>query len=739
MDQDPTNSTDKRNWRERLGIGKNGAGSELPKIASEFEPAPAKKAAASPTKPAPMAPRIAPRPATGAAPSAAVAARPAVQKPTIPASRPATPSTARPAAPAPAVTPVARPASVAPRTPPVSADALAAKLKEQRDAAEKLAIQRVASAKQKIDGGAGAGNKPKFSFADSEPPPVQVPRPAVAVTPPPVLKPTLPPSAAPAPYSQPNYPTNLPQGYPAGFNQQAPAGYRPIDPATGFAQPPAFQPRAPQPQQAQLQPALRPNLNQSFRPASPSGFQGQSFQPRASVPQQPRMPQMPMPQSTGQGPRLTPIAQDDVFEDAPPPRPQRRATAKEYQQAYSDDLSDGFENERPRALGWILTLLLLTALAVAGGYYYLQNKSPKVASSGQPVAVEAPTTPVKVPAEQPATPTAPLEQAGKKLIYDRIEGDKEVPGGPLKSSEQAPNPQGVAPSATGNGGAIPLPLPPPPAANGKQGALDNDGKNDIALITPAAEQSSAANSSDGKVNSTSASATADSLPMPTGADATNPPAAPAQAAAIAAVTAAASAAKPTSTASAEEVITPVKKEPTKKIAPKPVAEETSATALGANPVVLVAPSAPIAPVARTLSQQTTKLAAVATAKPAVPAATGIYGDLPAAAPVAPAAPANIAKAQAAAAPTPQPVATNPGFQVQLASFASKSEATTEYQRLAAKHGAIITRYAPLIEQAQVAGSTRYRLNLGPMATNDVAQSVCASLISAGERDCLVRR
>jgi hypothetical protein len=59
--------------------------------------------------------------------------------------------------------------------------------------------------------------------------------------------------------------------------------------------------------------------------------------------------------------------------------------------------------------------------------------------------------------------------------------------------------------------------------------------------------------------------------------------------------------------------------------------------------------------------------------------------------------------------------------------------------LSAKHGAIITRYAPIIETGNVAGSTRYKLDLGPMASNDAASGVCAALISAGERDCKVGR
>ena len=109
-------------------------------------------------------------------------------------------------------------------------------------------------------------------------------------------------------------------------------------------------------------------------------------------------------------------------------------------------------------------------------------------------------------------------------------------------------------------------------------------------------------------------------------------------------------------------------------------------------------------------------------------------------PVIPAAPP--APQVATAAPSiipPEPTANTGAFVAQLASFKSKSEATTEYSRLAAKHGPIIKRYAPIIEQASVAGSTRYRLNIGPMASQDVASNFCSSLFAAGERDCLVHR
>ena len=121
MDQNSDNGTDKRSWRERLGIG---AGKDMPRIADEFAPAaPAAKAA---VRPAPMAPR----PGVKAAPPRAAAA-PAPEK-------------------------------------------LAEKLKAQRDAQERLAEQRVQAARQRTEikpeatNGNGSGAKPKFTFAVEE-------------------------------------------------------------------------------------------------------------------------------------------------------------------------------------------------------------------------------------------------------------------------------------------------------------------------------------------------------------------------------------------------------------------------------------------------------------------------------------------------------------------------------------------------------------------------------------------
>jgi hypothetical protein len=119
----------------------------------------------------------------------------------------------------------------------------------------------------------------------------------------------------------------------------------------------------------------------------------------------------------------------------------------------------------------------------------------------------------------------------------------------------------------------------------------------------------------------------------------------------------------------------------------------------------------------------------------------------------PQAPAALAEASEPSAPVkpavkkPQIVAPGPeqqaslgnGFSVQLASFRSRNEATTEFSRLKAKHAATLGRFSPIISEAQVGGSTRYRLSVGGMSSQAQASAVCSSLFAGGERDCLVKR
>ncbi len=760
MDQNSGGTTDKRNWRDRLGIGKPAA-AELPKLADEFKPAqepkdepngdarpavassPARPAARPIAKGAPMAPRV-PRPAS-------VAPAPAA----IPMPAPTAVPTPNSEAPKPAA---------ASRAAPLPADVLANKLRDQREAAERLAVQRVQAAKQRAEAATHAASdnnnsRPKFSFADEKSNAPQQARPGVQPNPSP-----LPASRVPAPQLQPPRPqlggntsfgpppvfpqhgnTYVPpgnnfgsQGYQNGYpGNYAPPSYRPTDPATGY-QPqsgsgyvqrqPNYQPPAP--------PQSRPSITPSRGPASqPAAY------PRARA----NTPVMPVEPTFGND-------GDDIFEQAPTPRvPSRRASASEYQQAYREEVAYEEGLPRSRGFGTILGLLvlgLLVAFGVVYGYQHLVKNAKTAGASGNVPVVSAPSTPAKTSADNNA---AQSDAAGKKQIYDRIEGDHEVNAGTLKSTEEAPaSPQDQSAQPTsatgdqGGGDAVPVPLPPPPGGgSGQQGALAPDGNSDVANETPAAEPSSAANSSGGS----SVPAQASALP----GDASKPtPGLPIPGNTVkSANTMVPTAAKPSKTVSSSEseaigdtstqdnaaIAAPAAKpDKMKKLVLGKAAEKKVAS----DGMILVPPTRQVT--------TTTSASAPPPTTAVVSSGGGLYGDAPlvtnpAPAPVAPAAkaPTQIASATPTTPAASKSLAGTGAYIVQLSSFGTKAEATAEYQRLSSTHGALVMRYAPIIDQAQVAGSTRYQLNLGPMASNDIASSFCQSLISAGERDCSVRR
>jgi SPOR domain len=799
MDQNTSGGNDKRNWRERLGIGtkevsgsKDPADTAMPRVANEF-----KQVRPAPT-PAPLAPR-----------TAAPIVKPVGQ-------------VAKAAPMAPRLAP--RPAAVAPvnRAPALQPDALAQKLKSQREAAEKMAEQRVIAARQRAEAAlapiAAAPSKPKFAFADDDAKssklaapqvnqqqrPLQAARPTALPPANPQIAPPRPqlggnvavPQRAPAP-QQSAYPQGQPynqqQGYPNSYipvaaqqpqqNYAPPPAYRPIDPATGYAPPPAYVPT----------PGYAPAPRQQYE----SGPQGQ---PRLQIP--PRAPQL---NPAGYEPTLQPGSrpvvqqryadhdQDDIFERPAQQRGQRRATANDYQQAYRE-VEAGFDDEGSRSnVPWILVGLLALVLAGFGSIWaYTNYVKPSMiggaATTQQDVpVVKAPEQATKVtPTVEPETVAPAAGQTApptKKQIYDRIVGDREVLGGEIVPTEETPvqpatNAQPIpAPDATGTGAdGTPLPLPPPPGDN-TQGSLEPSTKGDqqIANITPAASESLAADSQ---------IAAAPQEPTPTAA-----PAAEVQITPAAPVPGETSPLKPAQGApaitavepNAAEAISDVPVETSKSPAvAKPVAPKKIVIApkveksLGSKPVVLV--PAVKQPKARSTQRVETV---------AVDNANSLYGDgtevaeatvvaqspqtAVTAAPKrkslldlfkrnketvgqdladtaidpfeAPKAPSAQKVVSLDTKPTIETATAKPtgAYVAQLASFKSKSEANQEYARMKSKHGAIISRYAPIISQAQVAGTTRYRLNLGPMASANVASSFCQSLFAAGERDCLVQR
>jgi SPOR domain len=841
MDQDKTNGPEKRNWREKLGIGTNGTAKDLPKISNDFTKA-APAGAAVVTAPRPVAPR-------GDAPSkSAVKTAPM-------APRPGSAAMAKSAAPRPAA--------------PVSPDKLAERLRSQRDASAKLAEQRVQVARQRADTSApaataapapsaSAGPKPKFAFAEDDskaarqvpqaeaeklvaavqrPAPLQAAPPAAqpaqrpaAFQPQPKAQPALAPSrpslgAAPQPFPPrppqqapqqatpgQGFPQQVPPGYPPqGFGQQPP-GYRPIDPATGYPQQP-YAPYGQQPFPQQGRPPFVPNQRFNQPPqnyAPPAG-------PRLNVPQRPGLNanlsgaeptafNTPQP-GVRQPPRVArepdgydDMSSDDSLFETPASSLQRptgrRPSSSDYQQAYRD-AEAGFEEELPSSkLPWILPGILLVGVLLAGllTWGYLTKIKPMMNGTQQ-----ATTTQTEVPVVQPPTQPARAQPettqqtnaaggATRKQIYDRIVGDKEVLGGQMVPTEEvpasteganaAPQPDGTGDAVPAQGGdAVPLPIPPPPGDN-TQGALpsqpEDPNKQSAETTLPAAGESQAAVAVPAPGE---ASAESSALAQNTVKD--SPSAAANSVAAI-------PAADDPQAAAPEEQIVPEK--------PKTVAPKKKAAAsinklkqlpkrrmadLGAKPVVLV----PAPKKAKSAAQTDQVDAAVTTAEAdANTADNGLYGtkyivDSPAAnvpaanagTAVAPkkkktladlfrsdsgdaatqtasnsvpeaATPKATAPVVAAkpAAPVQQASAASNGFVAQLASFRSNAEATAEFSRMKSKYGSALSGLSPVIRQAEVAGTTRYRLAVGPFASRDEANALCSKLFAAGERDCLVR-
>lgn len=800
-------------------------GKDLPKISDEFKstsqaprpapPAPPKESKLPPasarahqpvTRPAPMAPRTPPRPA---AQSAAPAA----------------------------------PRSVAPI--PQGASGLGDRLRAERNAAEKLAEQRVSQARgSSIDRplqpptnqrpAGPAPERPKFSFSAEElakdkreqapppPPEREFPtfssKPSLSATPPPPLTPPRPALGGNA------------QAQPA---QQPPqARQQPPKPPPASSAPPAsggFQPRFSPPPQP-------PGGNYRSLDPPPGGF-AQKSKPYAdtaafredplarrpanreydSYRRGPALPPSPQPQpaygeeegpSLGDYRRRPPVPArarrpaydeevNEVFEDEEPPRPQRRrASAQDYNRAYRD-YEEGYEAEAPRRRGpwpWLAAFAAVALLAAGIIYYYLTYmKAPGTGAGNVPV-IEAPETAPKT-APEPSASGSTLGTGGttqpngaeRKQIYDRILGDDEVGGSQVVPTQEQPQTveptgdnqgQDAAPlpnPASGTDGnanePLPLPLPPP----GEQGALPNNANQQSAAL--------------GAVNKTAGPQPVSNSAADTGAPV------PGQLAKATEQIAAQQPPPQVEEVSEPEPLPVQPEKPAKpklkaeKKPPKKVAAEDAPGAGqndGVEPLVLVPPAqtgttqaqdiqnptpiavpdvdqqpkAETAPAAEQKSKSffgfgstKRKLTGKAAERASAQGGSGNWTNSPdpnsASAETPDNAPQQIAAVEPeplpvpAPEPAPQPTtqAAKPssgGYVAQLASFRSEAEAMAEYDRLRAKHGNVLSGLSPRVVKATVAGGSRYRLAVGPLASRSAASKICNSLIAAGERDCLVR-
>ena len=756
MDQDSTNGAtgDKPKWRERLGIGAK----DMPKISDEFKSQPFATPAAKPDartpqpviKLAPMAPR-----SHGQQPAA--------------------------------VTPVDR----EPRRGSENSEGLAEKLRAQRAAAEMLAVQRVSAARQRAEARIAAEPglpaqrartndasspdatqpRPKFSFAEDDQAGPRRGEPGLLLgkggngtqrSPAGVASATslVPPRPAlGGERPQPSL-SRQPQ---SSYRPDSSPAYRPIDPATGFVASPsrtaAFGGQRAYSQEAGGLAQGSRNLARKSpydpyrrnQDGSPYGAETHGEDWRGD----PRLGRSLT--GRGQGRAAEDEFDDDVFEDEPPPR--RRAGASDYRSAYRE-AEDGDTDDRRRSNGpWLLLLALLVAAFAIFSVFWFWSRTSNVASNsaGDTVPlIAAPEQPAKTAAEKTTEGAGDAAAVSRKQIYDRIVGDREVTGDTVVPTEVTPiQPEagesdtgGMAqPTGTNDQGTdevVPLALPPATGQN-TEGKIDQgtDQQAVAAAGQPEVEE----------VKSQTASQSGDTIASLLPATGTEEDAAAPETK----VAATATASSTSETVKPEVQSTPPVQKKTAAAKKKLPAADSTAS-LGAEPVVIVPPGEIMAPSQETVGSGTLSAADAVQKQPPVRRKrtlldlfNGNKDNAPSQDTVVVKQPAPEQKttettetkvaslAPETAKPLPEKQSGASGYVVQLASFRSQEEAQAEYARLRSKYPSVIGTLPSSIVQATVAGSTRHRLGLGPLATRDQASQICSSLIAGGERDCLVRK
>ena len=472
---------------------------------------------------------------------------------------------------------------------------------------------------------------------------------------------------------------------------------------------------------------------------------------------------------------------------------------REVEAGYDDEAP---RNKGPWILLGLLLLALAAAFAGVW-YYTTTIKplmSQSTSEQQQLPVVEAPDTAAKVAPDRSLTAAETPGAPTKKQIYDRIVGDREVLKGDVVPTEEVPLapdaalplpvpdpvlPAGDAgqtptPLAPAGDSSDPLPIPAPPGDPSPQGSLEEaPNKQSSEVISPAAGESQAA---------VAAPPPLDVL-KPLTPVAPETPTVPEDVAS-------------TDTKTPDAIETPTPSVETEAIAdtpetaglpspklrkieaaPKPkkiIAKKEIEKDLGASPVVLV----PVNKQAKVAPKKLAKLDnsdiatnttgdslfevggnsnAQVTTPPVVEPPTQqapakkkktlidllngtdttevqqpVVAETTVPKPVTP--PAKIIAPKVAPKPVEDvQVASNNGFVAQLASFRSKAEATAEFGRLRSKHASTFQGASAIISEAEVGGSTRFRLNVGGMDSKAAADAFCSKLFAGGERDCLVRK
>ncbi len=411
----------------------------------------------------------------------------------------------------------------------------------------------------------------------------------------------------------------------------------------------------------------------------------------------------------------TPLGKEkSVKEDVPPPLPPYTASAQPpytappspssttnsrleelaslSEKSLEDyDTFDDFEDtnsDRPKRTPIIILASLLGVGVLAGGVIYAYRQGVQESSPTTLPVIVAETKAIK---EEPVNPGGVKIPNQNKLIYDRILGEETDIAERLVSREEKVVPFSQQPATT-----IISKSSPSAGTPGSQG------------------NNAPATGSSGVAEDQLAKKLAESLPKPQ-----SPP------------------------DSLTAVVGSGTTTETLKLPPN-IQEQASAIQGGIvslDTETVAPPSVPAAPGSSSESLAIAKLvedSIDATPKPAVN--TKVPPVLPRRKPPAPTS-TRVASAtpQATTAPATAARSTSGNFVIQIAAFRSREEALSRFATLKRRHGRLLGPYTSFVQRADLGDQgIYYRLRLGPIDGKDKASSLCRSLLSAGEKDCLVR-
>jgi len=390
-----------------------------------------------------------------------------------------------------------------------------------------------------------------------------------------------------------------------------------------------------------------------------------------------------------------------------------------------DDFDDGTHQQSKKTPIIILASLLCVGV-LAGGVVFAYRQGVKESFQTELPVIVAATSAAK---EEPSSPGGVKIPHQNKLIYDRVLGEETDIAEKIVPREEKVVSFSDRPAHTTLSKTLPTkktivpPIPAAPAkplikaipvpANAVKKVVEDEVAKKLAEVIPPKPVSPP-----GKLINESGIVPAVAIPE-AGTTAAN------------------------ALAEATRPITETLKLPPKNVAPEPVKKVGEIVRLETENITDT--PAPVPEIKTTTEPSAEKLAIIklvedSVAENTTPAVSAkVPAVIPRRKPPPPSTRVASASVPTTSAPTTSTRASVGGYVIQIAAFRSQEEALSRYALLKRRHSSLLRPYTSFVQRADLGDrGVYYRLRLGPIDGKDRASTLCRSLLSAGEKDCLVR-